>query len=158
MVKKKEIPLEEAVELTAEMEDVVSLARYGANTEEISDEFDMPMARVKRILELPIVLERLKYLLADKYERWNRLGEDLYQACMENLITKAKNGGLTEKTVLAVISRQEVKQGVYDDRIETKKITVSENQRISEIPETTQAKNSLFSKKVIVEKKLEKGE
>ena len=155
----KEPPLEEAIELTREMEDVIELARVGADSLEIANEFDMPLARVKRILQVPIVIERLRFLLADKYDTWNKLGEDLYLACMENLIAKARDGKLTEKTLMAMISRQETKQGVFDDRTEVRRMTISEKNHANEIPESVgKPKTELFNKRITVEQRTEKPE
>jgi len=155
----KELPLEEAIELTKEMEDVIDLAKVGADPVEIANEYDMPLARVRRILAVPIVVERLRFLLADKYETWNKLGEDLYLACMENLIAKAKDGKLTEKTLMAMISRQETKQGVFDDRTEVRRMTISERNPANELPESvSKPKTDLFNKRITVEQRTEKPE
>ncbi|MBW8001735.1 MAG: hypothetical protein FVQ80_06895 [Planctomycetes bacterium] len=112
-----------SVTFTGEMEEVAQRIRSGFSPEEVAISLDIPADRVLAYLEDRLVQERIRHLLGDKFERWSKLRDRLYEECLSTSIRLVRDGKISWPYMEKMLDRLEASYGIFKKVSEKRQIS-----------------------------------
>ena len=142
----------DSVTLTSEMEEVAQRIRAGLSPEEVAEALEIPSDRVLVYLENRLVQERIKTLLGDKFERWSKLRDRLYEECLNTSLRLVRDGKIPWAYMEKLLDRLESSYGIFKKISETKQIA---EERIPMVGDGSKS-GGIFKTKTVHTHKVEK--